>query len=259
MERGKRKRSAKRKASSEARLEEDNKPIIVFKRKKKLMLEEIYAALTQEEENDVEKLINGQSEKIPVVHEDIIIDKECAERLNVGNWINDNIIGLYCKLLKERQTRTPHKFKKCHFASSFYYTKIRSNQSVCRWETTDILKNRLAEFHKIFFPIHHGKHWSLIVIDVEHQAIQYCDSLGGRSRFALRYMHEYMKKLVTDASTWTVEIVDVPQQDNYNDCGVFLLMNIDFLSRGIQPSFNCREIPYFRRRIAKAILASKAD
>jgi len=50
------------------------------------------------------------SEKIPMVHEDIIIDKECAERLNVGNWINDNIIGLYCKLLKERQTRTPHKF-----------------------------------------------------------------------------------------------------------------------------------------------------
>ena len=48
-----------------------------------------------------------------------------------------------------------------------------------------------------------------------------------------------MKKLVTDASTWTAEIVDVPQQDNYNDCGVFLLMNIDFLSRGIQPSFNC--------------------
>ena len=64
------------------------------------------------------------SEKIPVVHEEIIIDKECAERLNVGNWINDNIIGLYCKLLKERQTRTPHKFKKCHFASSFYYTKV---------------------------------------------------------------------------------------------------------------------------------------
>jgi len=43
-----------------ARLKEDNKPIIVFKRKKKLMLEEIYAALTHEEENDVEKFINGQ-------------------------------------------------------------------------------------------------------------------------------------------------------------------------------------------------------
>ncbi len=52
---------------------------------------------------------------------------------------------------------------------------------------------------------------------------------------------------------------DVPLQQNGCDCGVFALQAAEHLSRGVDLSFSQLDMPYFRKKIAADIMASRID
>lgn len=52
---------------------------------------------------------------------------------------------------------------------------------------------------------------------------------------------------------------DVPLQQNGCDCGVFALQFAEHLSRGVDLSFSQLDMPYFRKKIAADIMASRID
>lgn len=115
----------------------------------------------------------------------------------------------------------------------------------------------------LFFPINiNKKHWVCIIVYMEERRIRYCDSLGaGRpsSRSSSKNDHEtckmkteqqnkkmnwilsYLKEEykaknlqeMPDESDWNLETCidpfDAPQQDNTNDCGVFVCMFCEFV------------------------------
>ncbi|KZV25607.1 hypothetical protein F511_33991 [Dorcoceras hygrometricum] len=237
---------------------------------------ECFTPLTKEEEDDVNSaLSNFCRRKVLVSHKSSNIDitGEILRCLSPGAWLNDEVINVYLELLKERESRNPRKFLKCHFFNTFFYKKLISGrggysfQSVRRWTTHKKLGYSLLECDKIFVPIHQEIHWCLAVINKKDEKFQYLDSLKGVDSQVLNvlaryYVDEVKEKSGKDlnVSSWKREFVkDLPKQENGFDCGVFMVKYADFYSRNIGLRFSQQHMPYFRQRIAKEILKLRAE
>lgn len=57
-----------------------------------------------------------------------------------------------------------------------------------------------------------------------------------------------------DLSEWTDIDVDVPQQNNSSDCGVFVCKFIEYVSQDREFNFTCADMPRFRREIAVELI-----
>lgn len=136
----------------------------------------------------------------------------------------------------------------------------------------------------LFFPITiNNKHWACIVVYMEEKRIRYCDSLGaGRAslRSSSRDYHEQQQKKkinwvlcylkaeykakksqdMPDEFDWNLETCinpnDAPQQDNINDCGVFVCMFCEFVLNGCTLCFSQEMINQgqWRKKIILRIL-----
>ncbi|XP_073142360.1 ubiquitin-like-specific protease ESD4 [Henckelia pumila] len=237
---------------------------------------ECFIPLTKEEEDDVDSAFsNFNRRKVLVTHKDSNIDitGEILRCLSPGAWLNDEVINVYLELLKERESRNPQKFLKCHFFNTFFYKKLISGrggynfQSVRRWTTHKKLGYSLLECDKIFVPIHQEIHWCLAVINKKDEKFQYLDSLKGVDSQVLNVLARYYVDEVKEkcgkelnVSLWNREFVkDLPNQENGFDCGVFMVKYADFYSRDIGLCFSQQHMPYFRQRIAKEILKLRAE
>uniref|UniRef100_A0A0D9VTW9 Ubiquitin-like protease family profile domain-containing protein n=1 Tax=Leersia perrieri TaxID=77586 RepID=A0A0D9VTW9_9ORYZ len=242
-------------------------------------LSELFIPLTDEEENEVDKCLygRGSSTEVLALHEpsNIEVSREKFRCLRPCGWLNDEVINLYLELLKERETREPERFLKCHFFNTFFYKKLACGKngydykSVKRWTTRRRLGYELIECDKIFVPIHKDVHWCLGIINMKERTFQYLDSLGGVdhhvSGVLARYIAEEVKDKSNkeiDISSWQEELLDdnyIPLQQNGWDCGMFMLKYIDFHSRGLNLSFSQENMEYFRKRTVKEILRLRAD
>ncbi|XP_009598752.1 ubiquitin-like-specific protease ESD4 isoform X1 [Nicotiana tabacum] len=237
---------------------------------------EPFVQLDKEEKAEVSHALSNYSRsKVLVTHENSNIDitGEILQCLRPRAWLNDEVINVYLELLKEREKREPKRFLRCHFFNTFFYKKLISGkggynyQSVKRWTSQRKLGYCLFECDKIFVPIHQEVHWCLAVINKKDEKFQYLDSLGGRDNQVLRVLTRYFIDEVKDkngkdidVSSWKQEfVVDLPEQENGFDCGMFMLKYADFYSRDIGLCFNQEHMPYFRLRTAKEILRLKAE
>ncbi|XP_031497842.1 ubiquitin-like-specific protease 1A [Nymphaea colorata] len=234
-----------------------------------------FAPLTEEEEVEVSVALTGTNRRECLVfHErsNIEITRNILQCLLPGAWLNDEVINLYLELLKEREIRNPKQFLRCHFFNTFFYKKLIGGngydfKAVRRWTTQKKIGYALIECDKIFVPIHKEIHWCLAVINVREKKFQYLDSLGGRDSQVLKVLARYLSDEVKDKTdkvmdftSWEKEfVVDLPEQQNGWDCGVFMIKYADFYSRGLELSFSQEDMPYFRRRTAKEILYLRAD
>ncbi|KAL4565085.1 hypothetical protein LXL04_029168 [Taraxacum kok-saghyz] len=244
--------------------------------KKKEDVNDPFRPLTDDEHEMVDNALSySNRRKAFVNHENsnITITGEVLQCLRPKAWLNDEVINLYLELLKERETRDPQKYLKCHFFNSFFYKKLISGRtgydykSVRRWTTQKKLGYGLLECDKIFVPIHKEIHWCLAVINKKEEKFQYLDSLGGVDKKVMKMLAMYITDEVKDktgknidVSCWKQEFVtDLPNQENGYDCGMFMIKYADFYSRDIGLCFNQEHMPYFRLRTAKEILKLRAD
>ena len=70
----------------------------------------------------------------------------------------------------------------------------------------------------------------------------------------MRSEHEDKKKSRLPEDFKSADAGDVPQQHNSYDCGVFMLLGMDFLARGLTSKFSQSDIPRVRRAIACTII-----
>ncbi|KAJ0233051.1 Ubiquitin-like-specific protease ESD4 [Hirschfeldia incana] len=237
--------------------------------------DEPFIPLTEEEEAEVYRAFSGKNRrKVLVTHANSNIDitGEVLQCLTPSAWLNDEVINVYLELLKERETREPKKYLKCHFFNTFFYKKLVSDsgynyKAVRRWTTQRKLGYALIDCDMIFVPIHRGVHWTLAVINNRDRKFLYLDSLNGVDSKILNALAKYLCDEAKeksgkdiDVSSWDMEFVeDLPQQQNGYDCGMFMLKYIDFFSRGLGLYFSQEHMPYFRLRTAKEILRLSAD
>ena len=183
-------------------------------------------------------------------------------------WLNDEVINLFLKLLDARDRAKPEGdgTPRCHFLQSNFYTKLAESHAgydytkVRRWtKKVDVFARDL-----LIVPIHcHGNHWALAVVNLRDKRFEYFDSLRGSPGATLKNLrrwledeHQHKKNAPFDASAFS-EVVwkhGTPEQHNGYDCGVFMTRTADYIARDGRLDFTQDDMEYFRRRMVFEIL-----
>ncbi|XWS68225.1 hypothetical protein CRYUN_Cryun04dG0072600 [Craigia yunnanensis] len=193
----------------------------------------------------------------------ISISKRDVELLRPETFINDTIIDFYIKYLKNKiQPEEQHRF---HFFNSFFFRKLAdldkglscacqaraAFQRVHKWTR----KVDIFEKDYIFIPVNYSLHWSLIVIChpgevaglkddatkklLKVPCILHMDSIRGSHRGLKNLFQSYLseewkqrhREAADDVPSKFLHLqfvtLELPQQENSFDCGLFLLHYVE--------------------------------
>ncbi|KAK8947930.1 Ubiquitin-like-specific protease ESD4 [Platanthera guangdongensis] len=111
-------------------------------------------------------------------------------------------------------------------------------------------------------PCHMSSHWTLLVCRLKEHYWEFYDSLrSSRHRATLQNLvHSHHRMKTTEAIThWPInDVDDLPQQDNGNDCGVFVMKFMEAVLSTKTVAWKelknwCEEMPTFRAEITANI------
>jgi len=159
----------------------------------------------------------------------IEITERNLNSLQDGKWLDDNIID--CWLHRTRED-SPIGTRVFVYNASFH-RKLQNNgyNGVCRW-TQD---TNVFLFEALVIQINFNGHWSLCIVQFDESTIviSHLDSAnkGFHNTRAIfrrisRYLSAEYRTVYSKIDHRRVELQmpDVPQQENGNDCGVFVLL-----------------------------------
>jgi Ulp1 family protease len=234
-----------------------------------------FVPLTDAEKAEVKQALESQGEETEILLSGFNAEIRRMDlfRLKGSEWLNDEVINFYMRLLEDRETRlraAGQNPPRCYFQSTFFYaamtpgpTKAYDYARVRRWtKKTDIFA-----MDKFFFPLHLGVHWVMICIDFRRKTLEYYDSLSGRNPSLFKTIRQYLqdehkdkKGKELDLEGWQdVYPPAVPQQMNGFDCGLFACKMADAVSLDKLPTFTQKHMPALRQRMVLEILRKRAD
>ncbi|KAJ6370339.1 hypothetical protein OIU76_028585 [Salix suchowensis] len=213
----------------------------------------------------------------PVVHETfeevvypkgdpdaVSISKRDVDLLRPETFINDTIIDFYIQYLKNKIQ--PDDRQRFHFFNSFFFRKLAdldkgpSNacegriafQRVCKWTR----KLNIFEKDYIFIPVNYSLHWSLIVIchpgEVVHsRGKDLCDKVV----ISMKSGEKGIMRSVDDTLSKFLHLrfvpLELPQQGNLYDCGLFLLHYVELFLEEAPIDFSPFKITEFSNFLSR--------
>ncbi|XP_050260701.1 probable ubiquitin-like-specific protease 2A isoform X3 [Quercus robur] len=204
----------------------------------------------------------------------VCISKRDIELLQPERFINDTIIDFYIKHLKNKiQPGEEHRY---HFFNSFFFRKLadldKDPSSACEgraaFQRVRKWTRKVNLFTKdyIFIPVNYSLHWSLIVIcypgevdnfkdeDIENlpkvPCILHMDSIRGSHRGLKNLFQSYLceewkerhGQTAAEVSSKFLHLrfvsLELPQQENSFDCGLFLLHYVELFLEEAPINFN---------------------
>ncbi|XP_024169264.1 probable ubiquitin-like-specific protease 2B isoform X1 [Rosa chinensis] len=211
----------------------------------------------------------------------VSISKRDVDLLQPEIFINDTLIDFYIKYLENRiQPEEKHRF---YFFNSFFFRKLAdldkdpssvpggraAFQRVRKWTR----KVDLFEKDYIFIPVNFNLHWTLIVIchpgevprykvgdsgkSVKVPCILHLDSLKGSHTGLKNHVQSYLWEEWKEKKKETSEEIssnfhnlrflslELPQQENTYDCGLFLLHYLELFLEEAPAIFNPFDINKF--------------
>jgi Ulp1 family protease len=200
----------------------------------------------------------------------IIIVGKCTigqaelKRLEPGNWLNDQIVDGYLYLISEASFGTVHSF------NCFFWQKIQRGDWAGLAAYTRRWMVKVWEKRLLLFPIAIANtHWALCAVDIKAKSIGYYDSLvsSGKEKCCPipRLFENVMHFLQAEARENAVEMhaqewkyhsanSALHQQENGNDCGVFLCVFAAYLAKEKKFDFSQEHMPYFRQKMIYELL-----
>ncbi|KAL8487824.1 hypothetical protein ACS0TY_024224 [Phlomoides rotata] len=206
----------------------------------------------------------------------VSISKSDADLLLPDTFVNDTIIDFYIKYLRARQKVDER--TKFHFFNSFFFRKLADMdrdpssafdgkaafQRVRKWTR----KVNLLEKDFIFIPVNYSYHWSLIVIcyfgevasykddgkSVRVPCVLHMDSLRGNHIGLKDLIQSYLWEEWKERQKGTCEDLyekfknlkfvplELPQQQNSFDCGLFLLHYVELFLEQLPANFSIYKI-----------------
>jgi len=178
---------------------------------------------------------------------------------NMHVLLDDEVINTYMDLITARSPEAVYTF------NTFFFIAL-SNKG---YEHVSCWTKKVDIFSKeqLFIPVHieERNHWCLISVNFKNKSIHYYDSLRRRNTNSLNIILEYLKKEYynkkkrnLNANDWRlINEVNCPQQTNIWDCGVFVLMFAEHLSRGAPLNFTQRDMGKFRKQICIEFVIKK--
>ncbi|XP_040957808.1 probable ubiquitin-like-specific protease 2B isoform X4 [Gossypium hirsutum] len=203
----------------------------------------------------------------------ISISKRDVALLQPETFINDTIIDFYIKYLKNKiQPEEQHRF---HFFNSFFFRKLadldKGLSSACQlkaaFERVRKWTRKVDIFAKdyIFIPVNYSLHWSLIVMCHPGEVANFRDegtenllnvpcilhmnSIRGSHRGLKNLFQSYLSEEWKESHGEAADDVpsnflhlqfvqlEVPQQENSFDCGLFLLHYMELFLLQASPDF----------------------
>jgi len=227
--------------------------------------------LTSEEEELYREAMTGDPEEVLFKRYNADMKREHFRCLLPQTWLNDEVINQYLALLRKRSLDR-ETLPKCYFHLTHMYSQLTQcgydYSRVKNWTKRGTRKCDIFEMDMVFFPRNIGNsHWAMCVAFMKEHRIEYYDSMGGRGTDCMEHVRSYLadefeakKGGDLDADAWVLESKSssCPQQDNCNDCGVFLSQFCNFISTGCEPCFEAADMPYFRRRMAVDLMNGEA-
>ena len=138
---------------------------------------------------------------------------------------------------------------------------IFTYNNVHRWTKT----LNIFELENIYIPIHlkDARHWVYVVVKPQLKRIEFFDSMydSDNKEDGMDYMRNVLNWIVLQAKMnlkitekpedWTLVHREktIPQQKHSLDCGVFVILAIDFLTDSLPLIYGQDEMPYFRLKI----------
>ncbi|GAB0495956.1 hypothetical protein MMPV_007266 [Pyropia vietnamensis] len=187
-----------------------------------------------------------------------------VDRLLSRRWLNDEVVNAMCTLMQWRNERTvavEPLAPRHHFFNSYFFAVLSPRggyayERVQRW-TQNV---NVLGCDKLFFPVNlRNSHWALVAVDMRAGLVSLYDSLGVRNRdvcaVIVRWLADEAQRTHSPAWEWTVVAPWCRKQENADDCGVFMLQNMNYLAMGIDLGNITRCKTYYRRRMAAKLLA----
>ncbi|XP_021859933.1 probable ubiquitin-like-specific protease 2B isoform X2 [Spinacia oleracea] len=211
----------------------------------------------------------------------VVISKRDVDLLEPDTFLNDTIIDFYIKYLENEISSSER--ARFHFFNCFFFRKLADPdknpsgvfdgkagyQRVRKWTR----KVNLFEKDYIFIPVNYNLHWSLIVIchpgevanindenvgeSVKVPCILHMDSIRG-SHAGLKdlvqsYLSEEWKEKQKETSEDIISKIlnlrflslELPQQENCSDCGLFLLHYAELFIAEVPKNFSPFQINKF--------------
>ncbi|KAI3504952.1 hypothetical protein L1887_26770 [Cichorium endivia] len=204
----------------------------------------------------------------------VSISKRDVDLLLPDTFVNDTIIDFYIKYLKNKLN--PEERHRFHFFNSFFFRKLADPdkdpldalegktafQRVKKWTR----KVNIFEKDFVFIPVNYNYHWSLLVIchlgevptykdeDVNElnkvPCVLHMDSIRGSHSGLKRLMQSYLKEEWKGKQQEASEDIssrfdnlrfislELPQQPNSFDCGLFLLHYVELFLEQAPINFN---------------------
>mmetsp|Transcript_7482 Transcript_7482/g.13422 ORF Transcript_7482/g.13422 Transcript_7482/m.13422 type:complete len:425 (-) Transcript_7482:221-1495(-) len=231
--------------------------------------------LTEEEREIAGRgLDDGDPSEVLVDRFSVKVTRQQLACLNPATWLNDEVVNFYCKLLQERCDQAAGKVPSCWLPNTFFWPKLSgegtrtySYKDVKRW--TIRAKVDIFEKDYVIFPINvNSMHWTCGAINLRDKCFHYLDSMDQSPPstfvpFLRRYLDDEHKSRrgapLAGVDEWGLVHVDVPQQENGYDCGVFTCCFAECLSSDRQFSFDQSDIAGMRLRLAARIITGDSQ
>lgn len=180
--------------------------------------------------------------------------------------MDDEELNAYGVLLELRHKKTTdvnptapkHLLFNTFLFKQLWYLQKYSYHMVRRWTKN----NDIFSMDTIFIPVNHANsHWVLVAVRVGAEAgtISFFDSLGSRLKQVPLTTRQWLMNEAKDKGKpqheWTIEHPYCRQQENADECGVFTLVHMDLLARGMDHMAMTKSTAYYRCRIAAELLA----
>mmetsp|Transcript_19417 Transcript_19417/g.45152 ORF Transcript_19417/g.45152 Transcript_19417/m.45152 type:complete len:409 (-) Transcript_19417:114-1340(-) len=224
-----------------------------------------------EEEREIagQGLDSGNPGEVLVDRFSVQVTRKQLSCLNPATWLNDEVVNFYCKLLQERCDKAAGAAPACWFTNTFFWPKLSgegnrtySYKDVKRW--TIRAKVDIFEKDYVIFPINiNAMHWTCGAINLRDKCFYYLDSMNQAPPstfvpFLRRYLNDEHQakrgKPLEGVDEWGWVPMDVPQQENGYDCGVFTCCFAECLSSDRHFNFDQSDITDMRLRIAARII-----
>ncbi|KAF8377381.1 hypothetical protein HHK36_030758 [Tetracentron sinense] len=213
----------------------------------------------------------------------VSISKRDVELLQPETFINDTIIDFYIKYLKNKIQ--PEEKDRFHFFNSFFFRKLAdldkdpssASQGRAAFQRVQKWTKKVNLFEKdfIFIPINFNLHWSLIVIchpgevanfkdeeidkSFKVPCILHMDSIKGSHKGLKNLVQSYLweewkerqKETSGDVFSKFLNLqffpLELPQQENSFDCGLFLLHYVERFLEEAPANFSPFKITKFSK------------
>lgn len=223
-------------------------------------VEDVMPSMTAEMQHEVEAaLVSTPPDEVLASAFRLNIRRADMQTLADNQWLNDEVINFYMNLLVQRseQQGSP----RVYAFNTFFFPMLEKKgyAALKRWtRTVD-----LFSYDILLVPLHFDNHWCLAAVDFRKQSIAYYDSLYSEREQTrcLATLQQYLedesqhkRNHGINWDSWTLRAMDVPQQQNFNDCGMFTCQYAECVSRDALISFGQQHMPYFRKRVVYEIL-----